>query len=119
MTEASYFAALREFAERKQFDEFMARNVARLQTFAAPYIGRLGPEQREVFLKFALECAWSHRGRLKAEKTAFAEENIDILHWWEQYCLIPAARSQPRWSLRKWDGGVEIVRGKDLGRKGL
>lgn len=117
MTEAAHVAALREAAERKQFEEFMARNIARLQTFAQPYIGRLVPEQREMFLKVALECAWSYRAELKPRKTAFAEEHIDILHWWEERCLKPAAHSRASWTLRTWDGQRETVRGNRLGRQ--
>ena len=117
MTEAVHVAALREAAERKQFDAFMERNVARLQTFAQPYIGRLVPEQREVFLKVALERAWEKRGELKPRKTAFAEEHVDILHWWEDSCLKPAALSRQQWTLRKWNGERETVRGTRLGRQ--
>jgi hypothetical protein len=116
MTEAAHVAALREAAERKQFEAFMERNVARLQTFAQPYIGRLVPSQRHEFLKLALELAWTHRAELKAKKTAFAEEHIDILHWWERYCLQPTARSKPCWTLRKWNGELETVKGTQLGR---
>jgi hypothetical protein len=117
MTEAAHVAALREAAERKQFEAFMERNVARLQTFAQPYIGRLVPEQRHEFLKLALELAWTHRSELRAKKTAFAEEHIDILHWWEERCLKPAAHSQKTWTLRTWDGQRETVRGNRLGRQ--
>jgi len=106
-----------EADERKQFEEFMERNVARLQTFAQPYIGRLVPSQRELFLQVALECAWEHRAELKPRKTPFAEEHIDILHWWEERCLKPAAHSRASWTLRKWNGERETVRGTRLGRQ--
>lgn len=119
MTEATHVAKLREDAERQQFDAFMERNVARLTTHAQPYIGALVPSQREYFLRFALVKAWEHRGELKAKKTAFAEENIDILSWWEEHCLKPAARSRTTWTLRTWDRQTETVRGRDLGRTAI
>ncbi|MGH8236051.1 MAG: hypothetical protein ACREXP_03390 [Steroidobacteraceae bacterium] len=116
MTEATHVANLREQAERQQFDTFMQRNIARLTTHAQPYIGRMVPSQRHDFLKFALEQAWATRAELKPRKTAFAEEHIDILHWWEERCLKPAARTRREWTLRTWDGQREILRGTALGR---
>lgn len=105
--------------EREQFDEFMVRNQARLLDFAKPYIGSLVLDQREEFLKFALERAWETRAQLKPRKSAFAEANIDILRWWEDNCLIPAARSRDQWLLRTWDRRTEIVSGRRLGRQGI
>lgn len=116
MTEAQHVANLREQAERKQFEAFMARNIARLQTFAQPYIGRLEPSDLHQFLAFALERAWETRAELKPRRTAFAEEHVDILHWWEDNCLKPAAQSRREWVLRTWDGQRERVKGRDLGR---
>ncbi|HEX7041415.1 MAG TPA: hypothetical protein VF202_14960 [Trueperaceae bacterium] len=117
MTEAVHVAKLREQAERQQFEAFMKRHTAKLLDFAKPYIGRLIPEQREEFLTVALERAWESRHELKPKKTAFGTEQVELLRWWEDYCLKPAARSRKVWTLRTWDRQREFVKGTKLGRQ--
>lgn len=104
-----------ELEERTQFDAFMARNVARLQDAAKRYVGRLVPEQNEQFLAFALAKAWETREHLKPRKSSYAEVHVDILYWWNEFCLRPAALSRTEWTLRTWDGGRETVSGRRLG----
>lgn len=119
MNEATHVAALRESAERQQFEAFMRRHVAQLQDFAKRYIGALIPEDREQFLAFALEQAWQKRTELKPKKTEYAEDHVDVLRWWEDHCLRPAALSRETWTLRTgWNGSErQVVSGRQLGRR--
>lgn len=101
---------------QEQFDQFMRRHSASLLDFAKPYIGRLGPVQREEFLEVALTQAWEKRAELKVKKTGYAESTVNVLRWWEDFCLKPAALSKKEWRLRTWDRQIEIVPGNRLGK---
>lgn len=96
-------------AERDQFDAFMARHVAQLTGFAAPYVGRLPMLEKELFLKRALAAAWDKRDEFVPGK-----ENAGLLVWWET-CLRTAALSRGTWR-QVWQDDVRVVRGADLGR---
>lgn len=103
--------------ERAQFELFMERHVAQLLHHAKPYIGRLVPEEREEFLRFALEQAWEKRAALKPRKTPYGSTRVDLLRWWDDQCLRPAALSKKEWRLRTFDRQIEIVPGKKLGKR--
>ena len=104
----------KESVEREQFEAFMQRHVAQLNDFAKRYTGRLIPEHREAFLSFALDQAWEQRDELFQRD----EDSVQLLRWWDDYCLRPAATSRESWTLRTgWNGSERTtVTGRQLGR---
>jgi hypothetical protein len=96
-------------AERVRFDDFMAKHVAQLINFSQPYVGRLPPLEKELFLARALNAAWEKRNDFVPGK-----ENSGLLIWWDK-CLRQAALSRGTWH-QVYQDDVRTIRGVDLGR---
>ena len=96
-------------AERARFDTFMANHVAQLTSFSQPYVGRLPPLEKELFLARALAAAWDKRNDFVPGK-----ENAGLLIWWDK-CLRQAALSRGTWH-QVYQDDVRTIRGVDLGR---
>lgn len=95
--------------DRRNFDEFMARNTARLMDYAKKYVGRLPSLERELFLSRALRAAWDTRMTYSPQREA-----AGLLLWWET-CLRTAALSRRYWH-QLYQDDVRLIAGKDLGR---
>lgn len=96
--------------EREQFEAVMAEHVARLSSYAGPYVAALVPEDRDEFLSAALGLAWQNR------KT-FDPQSASLYQWWEK-CLRGAAQTRDRWYVFNMHGRREAVLADRLGRGG-
>lgn len=104
-------ATTQEVRERAEFDEQMSRNVAKLVDFAKPYVSRLTPSDRELFLELALAQAWERRA-------TFAPRKASLLIWWDE-CLRAAANWKPYWNVIWYDNSVRAVAASRLGHGAL
>jgi DNA-directed RNA polymerase specialized sigma24 family protein len=96
--------------ERAQFEADMQAHVARLCSYAAPYVAALVPEDKEAFLETALAQAWIHR-------EDFHPRAVSLYVWWER-CLRTAALTRERWFIYDSHGRRTPVLGERLGREG-
>lgn len=96
--------------ERQQFEADMRAHVARLCSYAGPYVSALTSADRDAFFDAALDQAWQRRA-------GFHPASTSLYQWWEE-CLRAAALTRDFWYARHGAMEVRRISGRRLGANG-
>lgn len=75
---------------REQFEQMLAEASSRLRDHTARFIGGLNSNDREAFLRIAIDSAWEHREEFKPRP------GYSLPQYWGR-CLRWAAESRDKW----------------------